>query len=79
MRYVVKMVCTCPEGAVENVQYWIAQDEAEMKAMIEVQRDLSYAGITCLGPVVNPSKFVREKIANNSTIGTEGAGGEGGG
>jgi hypothetical protein len=64
MKYVVRMVGTCPEGAVENVEYWIAQDEAEMKAMIEVQRELSYTGITCLGPVVDPNKFMREKIAN---------------
>jgi hypothetical protein len=55
---VVKMVCTCPDGAVENVEYWIAQDEAEMKAMIECQRELSHSGITCLGPVVEPNKFM---------------------
>ena len=64
MRYVIKMVCTCPEGAVENVEYWIAESEAEMQAMISVQRDLSYTGINCLGPVVEPSDFMRGKIAN---------------
>ena len=70
MRYVIKMVCTCPEGAVENVEYWIAQDEAEMKAMIECQRELSYTGITCLGPVVDPNTFLREKIANKDLTNT---------
>jgi hypothetical protein len=69
MKYVVKMVCTCPEGAVESVAYWIAQDEAEMQAMIECQREISYAGITCLGPVIEPSTFMREKIAKTRTIG----------
>ena len=64
MKYVVKMVGTCPEGAVENVEYWIAESEAEMQAMISVQRELSYTGITCLGPVVEPNGFLREKIAN---------------
>ena len=64
MRYVVKMVGTCPEGAVENVEYWIAESEAEMQAMISVQREVSYTGITCLGPVVEPSGFMRGKIAN---------------
>ena len=65
MRYVIRMVGTCPEGAVENVEYWIAQDEAEMKAMIEVQREMLYTGITCLGPVVDPNQFMRDKIANH--------------
>ena len=64
MRYVVKMVFTCPEGAVENVEYWIAESEAEMQAMISVQRELSYMGVTCLGPVVEPNDLLREKIAN---------------
>ena len=64
MKYVVKMVGTCPEGAVENVEYWIAESEAEMQAMISLQRELSYIGITCLGPVVEPNGFLREKIAN---------------
>ena len=70
MKYVVKMVSTCPEGAVENVEYWIAESEAEMQAMISVQRELSYTGITCLGPVVEPNDFLREKIANPSLQGT---------
>ena len=64
MKYVVKTVYTCPEGAVENVEYWIAESEAEMQAMISVQRELSYISITCLGPVVEPKDFLREKIAN---------------
>jgi hypothetical protein len=64
MKYVVKTVYTCPEGAVENVEYWIAESEAELQAMISVQRELSYIGITCLGPVVEPNDFLREKIAN---------------
>ena len=66
MKYVVKTVYTCPEGAVENVEYWIAESEAELQAMISVQRELSYIGITCLGPVVEPNDFLREKIANPS-------------
>lgn len=61
------MVGTCPEGAVVNVEYWIAESEAEMQAMmIECQRELSYTGITCLGPVVEPNDFLRGKIANAS-------------
>ena len=66
MKYVVKMVGTCPEGAVENVEYGIGESEAEMQAMISVQRELSYTGITCLGPVVEPNGFLREKIANSA-------------
>lgn len=73
MKYVVKMVSTCPEGAVENVEYWIAESEAELQAMISVQRELSYIGITCLGPVVEPNDFLREKIANPANLARESA------
>jgi len=64
MKYVIKMVSTCPEGAVENVEYWIAESEAEMQAMISVRHELPYTGVTCLGPVVEPNNFLRVKIAN---------------
>jgi len=74
MKYVVKMVDTCPEGAVKNVEYWIAESEAEMQAMISVQRELSYTGITCLGPVVEPNGFLREKIANMEFSGAQRSG-----
>ena len=69
MRYVIKMVGTCPEGAVENVEYWIAESEAEMQAMISVRRELSHTGVTCLGPVVEPNDFLRGLIANKELSG----------
>lgn len=57
MQYVVKVVAVNPEGAVDFTEYWVAGDEAEMKAMIECKNKLTYVGITCLGPVVKPTSW----------------------
>lgn len=63
MKYAVKMVATNPCGETDKTEYWLADNEAEMHAMIGCQRELSYTGITCLGPIVEPSDHMKMKIA----------------
>lgn len=64
MNYAMRVVSSNPEGATEAIEYWMANTEDEMEAMLEAQKDVSCCGITCLGPVTEPSKFMQVKISD---------------
>ena len=49
MKYLIKIVLTCPDGSVTRVSYHIAKDENEMKNLLLLDGD--YTNIYCLGPV----------------------------
>jgi|GEM_PF-2938419 len=61
MRYVVKLVNTCPDGAVVGIEYWIAESESEMEIMIKSDFR-GYSTATCLGPVVEPEKWYMNEM-----------------
>ena len=64
MKYAIRVTTTCPEGAVDSRTVWLAETEDEMKAMLEACRlKLSYIGAECIGPIEEPSPFLKDKIA----------------
>jgi len=48
LRYIIKAVGLCPEGNITSTKYWIAKNEIEMKAMLEMPMQLTDR--TCIGP-----------------------------
>ena len=54
MAYLIKEVSTCPEGAVIDTRYYLAEDEKEMDKILNL--DLGgYTFVSCLGPITKPS------------------------
>ena len=53
MQYIIKLTFTCPDGSVTKQQLHVAQDEAEMKSLIEFTKTkrCDYVDASCLGPV----------------------------
>jgi len=60
MRYIVKAVQLCPEGMITGINYWIAENEKHMKAMLKVGND--YLNITCLGPETELSYTQKNRL-----------------
>ena len=60
MRYIVKVVHLCPEGAVVGTDFWIATCEAQMELMLKMGSD--YRVITCLGPETEMSYTLKNKL-----------------
>ena len=69
MRYVLKVVYATPSGDTHHTRYLVAEDEAEMKAILSCQRESGYIGVTCLGPVVSPSKDMLRNLADGVVYG----------
>jgi len=71
MKYIVRLVSTCPDGAVTGIEYWLAESESEMEIMIKA--DFSgYSDATCLGPVIEPGKwYMNEMKKYKKSVDTE--------
>ena len=62
MRYIIKQVNCCPEGAVQATRYHVADSEGEMESIINANLG-GYTAFTCLGPVVELSKHIKDLIS----------------
>ena len=53
MQYLIKLTFTCPDGSVTKKQLHVAQDEAEMRALLEFTntKPCDYVDAYCLGPI----------------------------
>lgn len=64
MKYVIKVVYSCPEGFVTKTQYHLASDEEEMTSILDYFRDEHYEGATCIGPIESLPMRLSDKIKN---------------
>jgi hypothetical protein len=73
MRFVVRVTETCPDGGIVSRMTWLAETEAEMRAMVDAcGTKLSYMGTEVL-PVTDPPMYCHDAIARCMPITDSGA------
>ena len=70
MQYIIKLTFTCPDGSVTKQQLHIAQDELEMKGLLEFTntKPCDYVDASCLGPVEPLPNWLAEGSKPNSQL-----------
>ena len=60
MKYIIKVVSMCPDGAVVGIKYLIAENEKRMESILKL--DCDYVCFTCIGPESKLPDSLEEKI-----------------
>lgn len=65
MKYVMRVSLTCPDGTHEGNNFWLADNEDEMKRMLSACG--TYRKVTCLGPIENPDEWALKAMQQQDT------------